>query len=190
MRISRKDADNPSSGKRRHFEISIDSPFTILNCRATKDNLALPEYSNLNAGILGQQRVCGCPNSRLSTVSPAGSSGEVPTLNTFNGGGQPEVPSLSRPPLAHLSGVNSGGVQRETQPRPMHLIRAPSFNPPAFDAEQPPPVFAQTPPPDYDNIIGTPSHDGLADYFARYVLLPKIGTNCTNTSQTGRRIRR
>jgi hypothetical protein len=49
------------------------------------------------------------------------------------------------------------------------MLRNPSFNPPAFDAEEPPPPIA-TPPPLYDHVIGTPSHDGLADYFARYVI--------------------
>jgi hypothetical protein len=49
------------------------------------------------------------------------------------------------------------------------MLRAPSFNPPAFDADEPPPPIA-TPPPLYDNVVGTPSVDGLADYFARYFL--------------------
>lgn len=48
-------------------------------------------------------------------------------------------------------------------------MRVPSFNPPPFDADQPPPALdgLSTPPPNYDLIIGTPSVDGLADYFAR-----------------------
>jgi hypothetical protein len=171
MRISRKDTDNPM-GKRRHFEISIDSPFTILNCRATRENLSLPEYTNLNAGPIGQQHECGCPNSRVSNYSPASSSGEVPTLSSLGGHGE-SLEALSRPPMAHLHGAGSGGVQRESAPtpRPIHLIRAPSYNPPAFDEDEPPPPM-MTPPPLYDHIIGTPSHDGLADYFARYVKKP------------------
>lgn len=62
-----------------------------------------------------------------------------------------------------------GGEQFEN-PRPIHLMRVPSYNPPAFDAEEPPPALAQevlTPPPNYDLIVGTPSVDGLADYFQR-----------------------
>ena len=183
MRISRKDTDNPETGKRRHFEISIDSPFTILNCRATRENLALPEYTNLNAGPIGQQHNCGCPNSRLLEYSPNSSSGEVPTLNSLSSassGEGPEIPNLSRPPQAHLSSIVPGGVHRESAPapRPMHLIRVPSYNPPAFDDDEPPPP-AMTPPPLYDHIIGTPSHDGLADYFARYFIttVPIYGSN-------------
>jgi hypothetical protein len=50
----------------------------------------------------------------------------------------------------------------------MELMRYPSYNPPAFDADEPPPPLeVATPPPNYDAIIGTPSVDGLADYFAR-----------------------
>lgn len=161
MRISRVDADNPA--KRRHFEISIDSPISILNCRATQANLALPEYSDMDAETLSQQRVCGCPNAAVTNDSPASSTSSIPTLDSMhlNGAGHGEVamPDLARPPQAHLS--TNAAVQR-----PIHMLRAPSFNPPAFDADEPPPPIA-TPPPLYDNVIGTPSHDGLADYFAR-----------------------
>ena len=48
----------------------------------------------------------------------------------------------------------------------MHLLRAPSFNPPAFDDDEPPPPLV-TPPPHYDNIVSGDSDHALADYFAR-----------------------
>lgn len=159
MRISRVDADDPTGKKRRHFEISIDSPFTILSCRATQANLALPEYSGPNAGIQEPLRMCGCPNAAHSAQTPTSSSGSIPTLGNMNGVEQPELPELARPPQAHLS--TGANVQR-----PIHMLRNPSYNPPAFDAEEPPPPIA-TPPPLYDHVIGTPSHDGLADYFSR-----------------------
>lgn len=173
MRISRQDTDDPTGKKRRHFEISIDSPFTILNCRATNANLALPEYSGLCSDVMDQRRVCGCPNAAATNISPASSTNSVPTMQSANAPGSSgdlingqssyqdvTTPGLTRPPQAHLSG-NSSHPQR-----PIHMLRAPSFNPPAFDEEQPPPPLA-TPPPLYDHVIGTPSHDGLADYFAR-----------------------
>jgi len=168
MRISRADSENP--GKRRHFEISIDSPISILNCRATQANLALPEYSGSNAGTVGQQRVCGCPNAAMSNISPTSSTGSVPTLDSMNGTDSPFAPEaalldLARPPQAHLATNAAAGVQR-----PIHFLRNPSFNPPAFDAEEPPPPIA-TPPPGYEQVVGTPSHDGLADYFTRYVYI-------------------
>jgi len=50
----------------------------------------------------------------------------------------------------------------------MELLRYPSYNPPPFDADEPPPPMPlETPPPNYDVIVGTPSVDGLADYFSR-----------------------
>jgi hypothetical protein len=46
------------------------------------------------------------------------------------------------------------------------MTRYPSYAPPPFNADQPPPSV-NSPPPLYDNVVGTPSVDGLADYFAR-----------------------
>jgi hypothetical protein len=48
----------------------------------------------------------------------------------------------------------------------MHLLRAPSFNPPPFDEDEAPPPLV-TPPPNYENIVGGNSQSALADYFAR-----------------------
>lgn len=158
MRISRLDTDDPSGKKRRHFEISIDSPISLLSCRATQANLALPEYSDLNAGRVNLQTVCGCPNAAAANSTSSLSNDLGNTSNMI------DLPDLARPPQAHLSINAAAGVQR-----PIHLIRAPSFNPPPFSAEDPPPPMP-TPPPQYDLVVGTPSVDGLADYFARYVL--------------------
>jgi hypothetical protein len=172
MRISRLDAEDPEGKKRRHFEISIDSPISILNCRATQANLALPEYSDLSTAVQNQQQVCGCPNAAMSSSSPTPPSSSANIVENGNislpASAENVFPNLARPPQAHLSTNAASGVQR-----PIHMLRNPSFNPPAFDAEEPPPPIA-TPPPLYDNVIGTPSHDGLADYFARYVLGPIV----------------
>lgn len=46
----------------------------------------------------------------------------------------------------------------------MHIIRSPSFLPPSFDSDDPPPPL-ETPPPQYADIASPSS--GLADYFAR-----------------------
>lgn len=167
MRISRRDETSDDPTKRRHFEISIDSPLTLLSCRATQANITLPEYSAPDETNVGRQHVCGCPNSAMSNVSPIHSASEVVTLGSLGLDGPADTaevfppPSLARPAQAHLSTNAAAGVQR-----PIHMLRNPSYNPPAFDAEEPPPPLA-TPPPLYDNIVGTPSHDGLADYFAR-----------------------
>jgi hypothetical protein len=166
MRISRLDADDPEGKKRRHFEISIDSPFSILNCRATRDNLSLPEYTDVNGIALGQQRVCGCPNADATDTAASETLRANGMVNGVDGAAETpegpetfEPPSLQRPPQAHLSaGAN---VQR-----PIHMLRHPSYNPPAFDAEAPPPP-APTPPPEYDHVVGTPSFDSITDYFSR-----------------------
>ncbi|KAI9051521.1 hypothetical protein LZ554_004567 [Drepanopeziza brunnea f. sp. 'monogermtubi'] len=161
MRVSRNDVDDPTGKKRRHFEITIDSPISLLNCRATQANLALPSYLDHSTG-LSQQHVCGCPNAAPIATPPG-----MPAIESADAGlgmspgNENAMPDLARPPRAHLSNHAAAGVQR-----PIHLLRAPSFNPPPFDADDAPPPMV-TPPPLYDHVFGTPSHDGLADYFAR-----------------------
>jgi arrestin-related trafficking adapter 3/6 len=105
---------------------------------------------------------CGCQGAALRRNSP---TNYVPTLNTLNGSREPSDPSevqspgLAHPQQAHIGGPNTHAVQR-----PMHLLRAPSFNPPPFEEEEPPPPLV-TPPPQYDTIASPTS--GLADYFSR-----------------------
>lgn len=187
MRISRLDPDDPSGTKRRHFEISIDSPFTVLNCRATQANTNLPAYSGPASHPTPYQSTCGCPDaaSVAAGISPNSSTGTLTGAEMVN-----DV--LPAPPqAAHLHDSTSEshsptrasayghGIPGEREPRPMHLMRAPSFNPPAFNDDVAPPpaivventdareMLVATPPPQYDAVVGTPSVDGLADYFAR-----------------------
>lgn len=163
MRLSRPDQNDLS--KRRHFEISIDSPFHILSCRATQANTALPAYSSPESGeALAAMPECGCPGAPIRRSSPASF---VPTINALNSarttnGSSENVPSpqLARPQQAHLGGP----IGEQQMQRPMHLLRQPSFNPPAFEDEEPPPPL-QTPPPQYESIASPTS--GLADYFSR-----------------------
>ncbi|KAJ2905907.1 arrestin domain containing protein [Zalerion maritima] len=178
MRISRVDEDDPTRQRRRHFEISIDSPITLLNCRATQANTSLPRYLGPNSAPTfpsspTHTAACGCPDAGLISA-------------------------------ADLTSLQLSTRVGTSVPRPIHFLRKPSFTPPAFDAEDPPPPISPllqqantaspttaansaarssrnitptspapidpplvTPPPCYDAIIGTPSVDGLADYFAR-----------------------
>ncbi|GAO17047.1 hypothetical protein UVI_02003210 [Ustilaginoidea virens] len=212
LRISRIDPQDATGTKRRHFEISIDSPFTVLNCRATQANTNLPAYSNPTSQPAPCQSACGCPDAAtLAGEGPPGSStGTLAGVDLSN-------EALPAPPrAAHLAHSTSWTTSRTTavtnpaadvggtwsrhvghvvdaenqgEPRPIHLLRVPSFQPPAFDddtAPPPAPVLAtedgdgngngngeatdaplMTPPPQYDVVVGTPSVDGLADYFAR-----------------------
>lgn len=167
LRLSKPDTVDPS--KRRHFEISIDSPFHILSCRATLANTALPAYSSPeSATLMTEHYECGCPNALRRRNSPSSllpSLGNVqfqnnsssPSINVI----QPSEGGVTRPPAAYLhDDPNSGPI------RPMHLLRSPSFNPPAFSDEEPPPPL-MTPPPQYDSIVKGDPRGGLADYFAR-----------------------
>ncbi len=202
LRLSRLDPEDPEGKRRRHYEISIDSPFTVLNCRATQANTALPRYTrpDVNSGYY-QHTSCGCPDADVlgSEPSPASSTGTLPLVETdaLSSSGSstsgdttnqalPTAPqaaylasapatSATPPGAASNARRNPNPIQRvrdeeEYQsPRPIHLLRIPSYDPPAFDADNPPPPgdTVMTPPPNYDAIVGTPSVDGLADYFAR-----------------------
>jgi hypothetical protein len=168
MRLSKPDANDPN--KRRHFEISIDSPFHILSCRATQANISLPAYSSPQQGNGGASLYeCGCPGAARRRNSP---TSFVPTLNALNsartgqtqdGAERPTTPTLQSPGLARPQQAHVHG-QPDRPDRPIHLLRAPSFNPPAFEDEAPPPPLI-TPPPQYDDIASPTS--GLADYFSR-----------------------
>ena len=184
MRLSKP--DDTESGKRRHFEISIDSPFHILSCKASQANTALPAYSSPETADQNTTLLeCGCPGAPVRRISP----NQLPTLSALNesrresasegstnnsssttlnshsqssAGSQEShvgpMPNLQRPQLAHIH-TNTPSIQR-----PIHMLRAPSFNPPAFEAELPPPPLV-TPPPQYNDIASPNS--GLADYFTR-----------------------
>jgi len=110
------------------------------------------------------QPECCCPGAAICRSSP---TSYVPTMSTFGSGSpvsstRPSTDSEPRaPPTVHL---HSGGDDAPTAPRPMHIIRVPSYDPPAFDADAPPPPL-ETPPPQYDSIASPTT--GLEDYFAR-----------------------
>jgi hypothetical protein len=158
MRLSKPDQHDPS--KRRHFEISIDSPFHILSCQATQANTALPAYSSPEPNP-GSTRTpeCGCPGAPARRNSPPTF---VPTLSSLRAREDSSAniasPGLARPQQAHIS------APLDQVQRPIHLMRAPSFNPPPFEEDEPPPPL-ETPPPLYET-IASPTN-GLADYFSR-----------------------
>lgn len=174
MRISRPDADKP--GSRRHFEISIDSPFHILSCQATQANISLPAYSGLDPGLTNSSsQTCGCPGAP-SALPHNSSFRPTPTQSASAARASSEFAAnalLQPPAAAHVHGAvspaNTSALLQAPHgnpqfSRPMHIIRAPSYAPPAFDDEQPPPPM-MTPPPMYNDIASPTS--GLADYFAR-----------------------
>ena len=166
MRLSKPDIIDPA--KRRHFEISIDSPFHILSCRATQANIALPAYSSPESTtLLTEHSSCGCPGAPRRRNSP---SSLLPSLNglrqeDYNASASSvnsdaSSVGLTRPQAAHVHDPNSSQI------RPMHLLRNPSFNPPPFDEDEPPPPL-MTPPPNYETLVDGDPRSGLADYFSR-----------------------
>lgn len=165
MRLSRPDENDPN--KRRHFEISIDSPFNIMSCRSTQANTSLPAYSagGQTPGATDEFE-CGCPGAQLTRrntppVLPSLNNTlpvlPVPQRSWTNDNGGLTVPTQAH---VHNADPNNGSS------RPMHLLRAPSFNPPAFDEEEPPPPMV-TPPPLYENAVNGDTRNALADYFSR-----------------------
>ncbi|CAK7245809.1 MAG: hypothetical protein STHCBS139747_007407 [Sporothrix thermara] len=196
LRISRTDPEDPTGRRRRHFEISIDSPFTVLSCLATQTNTLVPRYTGRDVpstGCSSPGSACGCTDAvdtpRSTSPTGTGAISFSPIIQS---------PHLAMPQAAHLhqsqlssseddsigsntppTSVSNASLtsrmafteQEATyeSPRPIHLLRVPSYAPPAFDADDSPPLPADvmTPPPNYDLIVGTPSVDGLADYFSR-----------------------
>ncbi|RPA92737.1 hypothetical protein L873DRAFT_1817146 [Choiromyces venosus 120613-1] len=142
MRLSKADPNDP--GKRRHFEISIDSPFHILSCRAAGANTALPAYNSPNPGIASSGTQCSCPPLARRNSPRDGTTLNVNTQVGHLSSGQPEPPNEVA--------------------RPLHLIRYPSHNPPPFDYDVAPPPLI-TPPPKYESVVL--GEEGLADYFQR-----------------------
>jgi hypothetical protein len=178
LRLSKPDPSD--STKRRHFEISIDSPFHILSCQATPANIALPAYTSPEcASIVQEQFECGCPGAPrrpnfFGTQSLLTTAGLRAQANSLPGNSSTtsidSVPNLARPAPAHIplhpSNLNDPNSSQANLSRPIHLLRNPSFNPPSFsDATDDPPPSLVTPPPRYETLgVGG---DGLADYFAR-----------------------
>ncbi|KAL8835752.1 MAG: hypothetical protein Q9170_003184 [Blastenia crenularia] len=179
MRLSKPDQIDPS--KRRHFEISIDSPLHILSCRATQANIALPAYTSPESvTLLTEHAECGCPGAQRRRNSPSSLLPQLQTLNASRTSLDSEEPfsaGLTRPPAAHLHDPNSGVS------RPIHLLRSPSFNPPAFEDSGPPPPMI-TPPPQYDSIVDGDPRGGLADYFSR--LADEVGDDEVNSINRSR----
>lgn len=183
MRISRADPEDPTGKRRRHFEISIDSPFTVLDCRATQANTALPQYCGRDRFVGGQQlqTACGCPDAQLVNASPSSSTGTLAMnasqvslgmndtrapLDRVNSSALPHppqaahllpgTPTTTSSPLRRVlnqEGVGARPQDPVVQHRPMELIRYPSYNPPPFDADEPPPPMESVTPPPNYDVI-------------------------------------
>ncbi|KAJ5902058.1 hypothetical protein N7495_002586 [Penicillium taxi] len=173
LRLSK--VDEKDRTKRRHFEISIDSPFHILSCMATQANIYLPAYTRpaMEPEPPTQEFECGCPGAPVArdprpSVDRDDSSSTLnhpPTLNSSSRSFTNGSAGLARPPQAHIA--HEPNDREAAVARPIHLLRTPSFAPPAFE-DLPPPPPLMTPPPDYTSIVGSGDREEvLEDYFSR-----------------------
>ncbi|KAJ4146814.1 hypothetical protein LMH87_001373 [Akanthomyces muscarius] len=175
MRISRLDPEDSTGTKRRRFSISTDSPFTVLNCRATQANINVPAYSDLTGHSAPHQSACGCLdaasiamdsslNRHTGTQTSADMVNDVLPVphQTAHLSNSTIIPASEPQSLIDATVI---GLGIRGEPRPIHLLRAPSFSPPAFNSDiaPPPAIFIQntvatetpvvSPPPQYDVVI-------------------------------------
>ncbi|KAF3483186.1 arrestin-related trafficking adapter [Arthroderma uncinatum] len=168
FRLSKPDG-SPYPKRRRQFDISIDSPLGITSCKASASNIYLPAY-NSPSSYYTDEYECGCPdaanlardvnaNPTLS-LPPTFAEIEMPPPPTFN-----ESSSNSYPSDTHQHERD----HNDPPTRPIHFIRAPSFNPPPFESVPPPPPPLISPPPAYSTIFsgGPGLNSEMDDYFAR-----------------------
>ncbi|KAK9451251.1 uncharacterized protein V1518DRAFT_436007 [Limtongia smithiae] len=62
LRLSKTDDNDPS--RRRHFEVSIDSPIHLLSCRCTQANTSVPAYDRAAGTTSSELPPCPCVASR------------------------------------------------------------------------------------------------------------------------------
>lgn len=156
--------------KPKYYEISIDSPLHILSCLANQSNMYLPSYTSPSS-FPAEEYDCQCRDAKPVSRAPASITAVSSLLDS-------STPSSDEnyQPTPTITPTNGSPNNNKQAPRPMHLLRLPSYSPPAFETAQPqpPPPPRQpptpslfTPPPDYFAVVQTGATDALEDYFAR-----------------------
>ncbi|OBT62283.1 hypothetical protein VE03_08576 [Pseudogymnoascus sp. 23342-1-I1] len=157
LRLAKLKPDESGVPRKVEFTKGFAVNITLLSCLATLARTTLPIYcDHSNPGAPTQTAECGCPNANTINTSTLTTASRNDLLAGFSNIGGPN------PPVAPVG----PGDNSTPRIRPIQMLRYPSYAPPPFDADQPPPSVS-SPPPNYDNVVGTPSHDGLADYFTR-----------------------
>ncbi|KAF4332168.1 Arrestin-related trafficking adapter 3, partial [Fusarium beomiforme] len=153
LHISRLDVDDPTAKKRLYFDATINSPITLLDCRANQANMNLPSYTDESCQFVTCQTTCGCPDAST-----------IPTKK------------LPRHAIGALAAHHFVNDQQSAPPaidpeRPTQLLRDRNSNLPSFANDiAPPPIpelIDDVSPPHYDDIVGGTNVNGLADYFSR-----------------------
>src|SRR5271168_115160 len=121
MRLSRPDETDPA--KRRHFKISIDSPFNILSCRATQANTSLPAYDRGGAMLApADEYECGCPGAafrRRNTPPVHHVSASAALQQNNTNASTSSVDTIPAPPTRSWTN-SSGGLALPTQAHVHH----------------------------------------------------------------------
>lgn len=170
LRISKTDPEN--SGKRKHYEISIDSPIHVLSPLAAHNNTLLPAYDDL-VDTPPQPQITSIGSPSQNPLSP----GVIPVdgnnsrpIEFHHISTDMDVGATERDADMHLeanlykpkddltiTAINSPQAKPHpdtfTSPlispvqRPIHLIRKPSTAPPPFEeSSKLPPVMSLHPP--------------------------------------------
>ncbi|KFY13750.1 hypothetical protein V492_03052 [Pseudogymnoascus sp. VKM F-4246] len=154
LRFTRLKPDESGVPKKVEETVNFAVAITLLSCLAANDRTTLPMYRNdSNPEAPSRTAECGCPNAGSINTSSLVAASRNDLMTGFS----------------HISGevaLTETGENMPPRVRPIQMLRYPSYAPPAFDADQPPPPI-NSPPPSYNNVVGTPSYDGLGDYFTR-----------------------
>jgi hypothetical protein len=169
MRCSRLDSLDPAGQRRRHFEIAIDTPITLVNCRAIQASTSLPEYSGITGSSPAScHTTCGCPDAEfIMTDDMSPLSRPATSQNTSASDGELSLPHSSIPISIPISTTTSRRNSFDTntpqnleqEGRRPNLLGELVTPPPGYET-----VMGAAVAPGYNTAIG---EDGLADYFAR-----------------------
>ncbi|DAA73033.1 TPA_exp: Uncharacterized protein A8136_4958 [Trichophyton benhamiae CBS 112371] len=159
--------DNGSPQRRRQFDISIDSPLCITSCKANASNIYVPSY-NSPSSYYTDEYECGCPDAvALSHDVNLNPTLSLPPSFTDQGVPSPTTTSESNDTSQSDEHQDENNHYNDPPTRPVHFLRAPSFNPPPFESVPPPPPPILSPPPEYSTICsGESGNNEIVDYFA------------------------
>lgn len=168
IRLSRADPSDEKKEKRKHYEISIDSPIHVLSPLAAHANTLLPAYTHNHTDLPPQSPdVIPIENSldmMLSADAPAHLESNLykpdemvpelrsPQAQPFSPALSPQMAALSPQLTTYRSPPMLSPSMSQIQ-RPIHLIRRPSINPPPFEADSSPPP-CEDQPPAYESLDG------------------------------------
>lgn len=127
----------------------------------------MPSY-NSPSSYYTDEYECGCPDAvALSHDVNLNPTLSLPPSFTDQGVPSPTTTSESNDTSRSDEHQEEHNHYNDPPTRPVHFLRAPSFNPPPFESVPPPPPPILSPPPEYSTICSSESgNNEIADYFA------------------------